>query len=85
MLRVTNTDTAPTTRTFTVASPVATTPAALGTELTGAVTARYGLTTITPRLSAEGFAVSGTSLTRELTLDPGQSSHVQGRDGHDDA
>ena len=73
VLTVTNTDTAPTTRTLTVASPVATTSAALGTELTGAVTARYGLTTITPRLSGDGFAVSGTTLTRELTLAPGQS------------
>ncbi len=74
ILTVTNTDAAPTTRTLSVASPAATTSAALGTELTGAVTARYGLTTITPRLSAEGFTVSGTSLTRELTLAPGQSS-----------
>ena len=85
ILKVTNTDTSPTTRTLTVASPIATTSAALGTELTGAVTARYGLTTITPRLSAEGFTVSGTSLTRELTLDAGSVEHVQGRDGHDDA
>ena len=79
MLTVTNTGTAPTTRTLTVASPVATTSAALGTELTGAVTARYGLTTITPRLSGDGFTVSGTSLTRELTLAPGAVGDVQGR------
>ena len=46
------------------ASPLATTSAALGTELTGSVNARYGLTTITPRLSADGFTVSGTTLTR---------------------
>ena len=33
-------------------------------ELTGPVTARYGLTVVTPRLSGEGFAVSGTTLSR---------------------
>lgn len=46
VLTLTNTGTEPRTRTLTAASPIATIPAALGSELTGAVTARYGLTTI---------------------------------------
>ena len=54
-----------------------------GTELTGSVTIRYGLTTVTPRLSGEGFTVSGTTLTRDVTLDPGASIDAQGADGHD--
>ena len=53
LLDVTNTGNEATTRTVTVASPLATTSAALGTELTGSVKARYGLTTITPRLSGD--------------------------------
>ena len=67
----------PTTRTLTVSSPIATMPAALGSELTGTVTARYGLTTITPRLSGDGFAVSGTTLTADVALDPGQSTTLK--------
>ena len=77
LLNVTNTGAEPTTRTVTVASPLASTSAALGTELTGSVNARYGLTTITPRLSATGFTVNGTALTRTLTLEPGQSASVK--------
>ncbi len=77
VLTLTNTGTEPTTRTLTVSSPIATMPAALGSELTGTVTARYGLTTITPRLSGDGFAVSGTTLSRTLTLDPGQSTTLK--------
>jgi Concanavalin A-like lectin/glucanases superfamily/F5/8 type C domain len=73
VLKVTNTGDAATTRTVTAASPIATVPAAVGTELTGAVTARYGLTTVTPRLSGDGMAVSGTTLTRTITLEPGAS------------
>ena len=38
--------------------------AASGSELTGTVTARYGLTTMFPRFSGDSFTVSGTSLTR---------------------
>src|SRR5262249_276467 len=69
-LTITNTDTAPTTRTLTVASPIATSPSADGTELTGSVTIRYGLTTVHPRLSGDGFTVNGTTLARTITLDP---------------
>src|SRR3954447_18462899 len=71
-LTVTNTGTAPVAKTVTVSSPVATTGA--GDELTGSVTIRYGLTTVTPRLSADGFTVSGSTLTRTLNLDPGASA-----------
>ncbi len=77
VLTLTNTGAEPTTRTLIVSSPIATMPAALGSELTGTVTARYGLTTITPRLSGDGFAVSGTTLTRTVTLDPGQSTTLK--------
>src|SRR4051794_19434780 len=56
-LTVTNTGTDPVTRTVTVASPIATTANAAGDELTGSVTIRYGLTTVTPRLSGDGFTV----------------------------
>jgi hypothetical protein len=70
-LTVTNTASAETTRTLTVSSPIVST--ADGTELTGTVTARYGVTVVYPRLSGEGFAVDGTTLTRAVTLNPGES------------
>jgi len=73
VLTLTNTGTTPLTRTLTLSSPVATLPATMGTELTGTVQARWGLTTLTPRLSGDGFGVSGTTLTRSISLDPGQS------------
>ena len=72
-LTVTNTGAAPTTATLTAASPIATTPSPDGTELTGTLNTRYNVTTLFPRLSGDGFAVSGTTLTRALALDPGQS------------
>src|SRR3954447_18389951 len=70
-LTLTNTGTDPATKTLTVSSPVVTT--ASGDELRGSVTIRYGLTTVTPRLSGSGFTPSGTTLTRDVTLDPGAS------------
>jgi hypothetical protein len=70
-LTVTNTGSAPTNRTLTVASPVVST--ADGAELTGTVIARYGVTVVYPRLSGEGFAVEGTTLRRDITLEPGRS------------
>jgi hypothetical protein len=72
-LTITNTGDTALNPTVTVASPVATTASTDGTELTGTVTIRYGLTTIAPRLSGEGFTVAGTTLTRALSLDPGAS------------
>jgi len=77
VLTLTNTDTAPTTRTVTVTSPIATTPSLDGAELTGSVTTRYSVTVVTPRLSGDGMAASGTSLTRAVTLDPGQSATLK--------
>src|SRR6185437_793343 len=70
-LTLTDTGDSPETVTLTAASPIATVPAPGGTELTGQVALRYGLSTIYPRMSGDGFAVSGTSLTRTLTLNPG--------------
>ena len=70
-LTLTNTGTSAETDTLTAASPIATSPSADGTELTGQVTLRYGLSTIFPRMSGDGFTVTGTSLTRTVTLDPG--------------
>src|SRR5262245_36469622 len=70
-LTITNTSGTSTTRTITASSPIATT--ASGSELTGTVTARYGLTTMFPRLSGDSFTVSGTSLTRSVTIGAGAS------------
>src|SRR5690349_10339937 len=69
-LKVTNTGTDPVSKTFSVQSPIATTASADGAELTGSVTIRYGLTTVTPRLSGDGFTASGAALTRTVNLDP---------------
>jgi hypothetical protein len=76
-LTLTNTGTAATSLTLTAASPIATTASTDGTELTGNVGLRYGLSTFQPRMSGDGFAVSGTSLTRAVSLDPGASVTVK--------
>jgi len=57
--------------TVTVTSPIATSVS--GNELTGSLALRYGLSTIFPRLSGDGFTVSGTTLTRNISLGGGQS------------
>jgi hypothetical protein len=80
-LAITNTGTASTTRTLTATSPIATTASADGTELTGTVSARYALTTLRPRLSGDGFTVSGTNLTRGITLAAGASITVKVQQG----
>jgi hypothetical protein len=72
-LTLTNTSDAPQTTTLTASSPIATTPSADGTELTGTVNLRYALTTIYPRMSGDAFTANGTSLTRIVSLDPGAS------------
>jgi hypothetical protein len=72
-LTLTNTSDAPLSTTLTASSPIATTPSADGTELTGQVTIRYGLTTIFPRMSGDGFTASGSTLARTVSLDPGAS------------
>ncbi|HZC71512.1 MAG TPA: hypothetical protein VE442_12525, partial [Jatrophihabitans sp.] len=76
-LTLTNTGDAPLSTTLSASSPIATTPSADGTELTGQVPLRYGLTTLSPRMSGDGFTVSGTSLTRSVSLDPGASASLK--------
>jgi Concanavalin A-like lectin/glucanases superfamily/NedA-like, galactose-binding domain len=76
-LTITNTGGSASTTTLNANSPVATTPSPDGTELSGTVTARYALTTIFPRFSGDGFTVSGTGLTRSVTLDPGASASLK--------
>ncbi len=71
VLTLQNTGTSSTTRTLTASSPVATT--ASGSELIGTVSARYALTTVRPRFSGDSFTVSGTSLTRSVTIAAGAS------------
>jgi hypothetical protein len=44
-----------------------------GNELTGIVDAKNKLTTVLPRLAGDGFTVSGTDLTRSVTVGAGQS------------
>jgi hypothetical protein len=73
VLTLKNTGAADETTTLTAASPIATTPSADGTELTGTVNLRYALSTIHPRMSGDGFTADGTSLTRDVTLAPGAS------------
>jgi hypothetical protein len=70
-LTLTNTGSSPATVTLTAHSPIAKTPSPDGTELTGKVALRYGLSTIYPRMSGGGFAVSGQALTRTVTVRPG--------------
>lgn len=72
-LTLNNTSSATQSITLTASSPIATAPSADGTELTGTVTLRYGLSTFQARMSGDGFTVSGTSLTRTVSLDPGAS------------
>lgn len=57
--------------TVTASSPIAT--SASGSELTGSVGLRYGLSNIFPRLSGDSFTVSGTNLTRSFSVGAGQS------------
>src|SRR5215472_2829429 len=72
-LTLTNTGSAAQSITLTAASPIATTPSADGTEVTGNVTLRYALSTFQARMSGDGFTASGTSLTRTVSIDPGAS------------
>jgi concanavalin A-like lectin/glucanase superfamily protein/F5/8 type C domain-containing protein len=72
-LTITNTGASATTRTVSAQSPIAPTAAADGTELTGNVTLRYGLTTFRTRFSGDGFIAAGNALSRSISLDPGQS------------
>ncbi len=73
VLTLTNTGSSSASTTLTASSPIATTSGSGGTELSGTVALRYGLSTVFPRLSGDGFTVSGTSLTRSITLSAGQA------------
>jgi len=68
-LAVTNTGTASATVTLRVTSPYATSGS--GNELTGQVNARNNLTTLYPRLSGDGFAVTSGGLNRSITVAAG--------------
>ena len=76
-LKVTNTGTDPISKTFSVQSPIATTANADDSELTGSVTIRYGLTTVTPRLCGEGFTAAAGALTQTVNLDPGATTTIK--------
>ena len=76
-LTLTNTGDTALTTTLTASSPIATMASADGSELTGTVTLRYALSTIFPTMSGDGFTVSGTNLTRDVSLDPGASVTVK--------
>ncbi|GAB7039574.1 MULTISPECIES: discoidin domain-containing protein [Catenuloplanes] len=68
-LAITNGGTAPATVSLRVTSPYATTGS--GSELTGQRAVRNNLTTLYPRLSADGFTVSGGGLNRGVTVAAG--------------
>lgn len=74
-LTLTNTSGSSATVTVNASSPIAT--SASGSELTGTVTLRYGLSTIFPRLSGDSFTVSGTTLTRSVTVAAGASATLK--------
>jgi hypothetical protein len=76
-LTLTNTGDSATITTVTANSPIATTPSADGSELTGTVTLRYGLSTIFPRMSGDGFTAGESSLTKDVSLEPGASATVK--------
>lgn len=72
-LTIKNTGASSTNVTLTAGSPLATVPSQDNTELTGTKSIKYDLTLIYPRLSGDGMTVSGTNLTRTISLDAGQS------------
>jgi hypothetical protein len=70
-LSITNSGTASQTLQLRATSPYATSGS--GSELTGTVQARNGLTTLFPRLSGDGFTVSSGGLNRSVTVGAGQT------------
>ena len=68
-LAVTNTGSASTTVSLRVTSPYATSGS--GNELTGQVNVKNNLTTLFPRLSADGFTVTSGGLNRSITVAAG--------------
>jgi hypothetical protein len=77
ILTLTNTGSEATTRTITAATPGAVTQTFDGNERVGSFNTRYNLTTVSTRLSGEGFTPSGTSLVRDVTLQPNESVTVK--------
>ena len=72
---ITNTGTASATVALRATSPYATSGS--GSELTGQVTVKNGLTTIFPRLSGDGFTAASGALTRSVTLAAGATTTVK--------
>ena len=68
-LALTNTGTSAQTVALRVTSPYATSGS--GTELTGQVAVKNNLTTVYPRLSADGFTAGGGALSRSVTVAAG--------------
>ncbi|GKQ37841.1 discoidin domain-containing protein [Streptomyces sp. A012304] len=68
-LSIKNNGTSATTLQVRATSPYATT--GTGSELTGQVNAHNNLTTLRPRLTGDGFTVSGGGLNRSVTVAPG--------------
>lgn len=76
-LTLTNTGDSAATHTLTASSPVAATPAGGGSELAGTFDTRYDVTTVTARLSGDGFTAGGSELRRQVSLLPGASTTVK--------
>ncbi|MEU4241485.1 discoidin domain-containing protein [Actinoplanes sp. NPDC026619] len=74
-LTITNTGSSSQTVALRVTSPYATTVS--GSELTGQVAVKNGLTTIFPRLSGDSFAAASGALTRSVTLAAGATTTVK--------
>lgn len=70
-LALRNTGTAPVTLTLRATSPYASSGS--GSELTGSTGVKNGLTTLTTKLSGDGFTVSGGGLSRSVTVGAGQT------------
>ncbi|MET9524978.1 galactose-binding domain-containing protein [Streptomyces coeruleorubidus] len=70
-LSIKNNGSGSTTLRLRVTSPYATTGSGSGSELTGQVNAHNNLTAIRPRLTGDGFTVSGGGLDRSVTVPAG--------------
>ena len=77
ILKLTNTGTEETTRTITAGTPAVVTQSFDGDERVGSFSTRYNLTTVSTRLSGDGFTPSGNNLTRQVTIQPGESVTVK--------
>jgi PKD repeat protein len=77
ILDITNTSGTPTTRTVTASTPSVITQGAEGDELTGSFTTRFDVTTVSTRLSGDGFSADGNTLVRTVDIDPGETVTVK--------